>query len=244
MVKRAQISATPIVDKPNKTRAEGDVPAILYGHGTKSQPIKVSYKEFSNVFEQAGYTSLINLSLKDPKDSEKENNHIVLIRETQFHPVTEDLLHIDFYQVKMDKPIRTNVPLIFTGESKAVKDLGGVLVRSIDEIEIEALPKDLIHDIEVDTSFLNDFEKAIHIKDLNLPDTVTIFQDEEDVVALVQPPRTEEELAELSEEVKDEVESVEGVKDKEEEEESPDTDTKEEEKSGGKPESTPPAEQK
>lgn len=122
----------------------------------------------------------------------------------------------------MDQKIKANVPLVVTGEASAVKDLGGVLVRPMDEVEVEALPQDLPQNISIDISALSSFDKIIHVKDLSVPKGVTVLAAPDDVLALVQEPKSQEELdAELASEIKEDVEAVEGVKDKPEETETP-----------------------
>ena len=137
--------------------------------------------------------------------------HPVLIREVQLHPLRDTVQHIDFLQVRMDEKIKAKVPLVFIGQSIAVKDLSGVLVRNHDELELEAFPQDLPHNVSVDIASLTDFEKVIHVKDIALPKGVTVLTEADEVVALVQPPRSEEELKSLSEEVKEDVSAVAGV---------------------------------
>lgn len=189
----------------NAVRHAGDVPAVMYGHGVKTQSVQVPLKAFTSVLEKAGETSLVALDI----DGEK---HTVLIRDVQYHPVRSTILHIDFYRVKMDEAIEATVPLRFTGVSIAIKDLSGVLVKNHDELKIKALPMDLPHDIEVDISSITGFDEPIRISDLKLPKGVQMLHEAEEVVTLVQAPRSEEELEKLSEEVKEDVEAVEGIK--------------------------------
>ncbi len=206
MAAELKLNATKRSKHVGVVRREGNIPGVLYGHGIEAENVEVEVREFNKLFASAGYTTMITLSVKDGAE------HPVFIREVQLHPLKSTPIHIDFYQVRMNEVIRANVPLKFVGESAAVKTLQGVLLRNLDELEVEALPKDLPHDIEVDISSLDDFEKAIHIKDIVLPKGVVTHRDVEEVVALVQPPRTEQEMEALSEEVKEDVESVEGVK--------------------------------
>lgn len=187
-------------------RRSGNIPAILYGHGIDPQNLEVDSRKFQKLFTGAGYTTMLTLSVEGGAD------HPVFIRDVQIHPLKSTITHIDFYKVRMDEAIKAKVPLKFIGESPAVKLLSGVLVRNMDELEVEALPKDLPHDIEVDISSLVDFEKALHVKDIKLPEGVVTHRDGEEMIALVQPPRSEAELEALSEEVKEDVENVEGVK--------------------------------
>lgn len=210
MAQQFKLEATARQGKSSALRSQDIIPAVLYGHGIKSQVLQVDQRTFARVLKEAGHTSLINLSVGTTK-------HTVLIREVQLHPVKNSLLHVDFYQVRLDEKITAHVPLNFTGESPAVKDQGGVLVRNLDELELEALPQDLPHDIKVDISILKTFDEPIRIADLKLPQGVELLHEPEEVIALVQPPRTEEELeAELAEEVTEDVEGVEGVKEEEE----------------------------
>jgi len=206
MVQRQKLAALKRSNsKASVIRRQADIPAIMYGPGTDTEPVQVNSKAFKKVWQAAGTTTLIDLELAGDQIP-------VLIRDIQMHPLREEVLHIDLYRVRMDRPIEAWIPLSFTGVSPAVKDLGGVLVRNIDEVEIKALPQNLPHEIQVDISSLATFEKVIHIKDLKLPAGVEVFQEPDEVVALVQAPRTEAELEGLQSEIKEDVESVEGVK--------------------------------
>lgn len=209
MVERFKLEGTPRSAKAQVVRRAGAVPAILYGHNLAPQSLEVNSQVFGKLFQKAGSTSLIMLSVGDTQ-------HPVLVREVQYHPLKNTVRHIDFYQVRMDEEIEASVPLSFIGESPAVKDQGGVLVRNLDELAVKALPQNLPHNIEVDISGLNTFEKVVHVSDLKLPEGVTVLAETETVVALVQPPRTEEELEQLDEAVTEDVEAVEGVKPAEE----------------------------
>lgn len=209
MSQTISLDASVRTENPNTIRQKGSVPAVLYGHGIKNELVQVDSRALEKVLREAGQTSLVNLIIGDHK-------HNVLIRDIQLHPLKSNVTHADFYQVRMDEKVKADVPLEIVGESRAVKDLSGVLVHNIDSLEIEALPADLPHVIQLDISSLTGFDKVIHVGDIPLPSGVTVLDDAEEVVALVQPPRSEEELASLSEEAKEDVESVEGVVKKEE----------------------------
>lgn len=206
MAKAISLEATQRTQSAKKSLRAGQVPAVLYGHGLPAQSVAVDARQFAKVIKAAGFSSLVNVKLADGQD------HIVIIREVQTHPLKGTITHADFYQVRMDEAIEAKVPLRFVGEAVAVKDLGGVLVRSLDELDIEALPADLPHDIEVDISPLADFDAVIRVSDLKLPQGVALKQNPEDVIALVQEPRSEQELEQLAEAVTEDVEAVEGVK--------------------------------
>jgi len=173
--------------KLQSLRNKGIVPAVVYGSGHKPVSIEVNYEEFRKIFEKSGESTLIKLKI----GNESKN---VLIHDIAKDPVSGKFIHIDFYQVRMDKEIKAEVPLVFEGEAPAVKNLEGVLVKTINHLEVEALPKDLPHEIKVDISGLDSFDKHVRIKDLILPPGVKIDLDAEEVIVSVMPPRAEEEI--------------------------------------------------
>lgn len=171
--------------KVKKLRKEGLLPAVLYGHDYESQSIQLRYGEFEKAFRLAGESTLVNLVV----DSEV---HPVLIHDVARDPVSDQFIHADFYKVRMDEKITTNVKLAFLGKTPAVDELGGILVKNLSELEVEALPGDLPHEIEVDISGLKDFTSQILVRDLNISDKIKILNNLEDVIASIQEPRSEE----------------------------------------------------
>ncbi len=202
--------------KVKSLRKKGIIPAVFYGAKTKSESIKVNYGEFEKIYNQIGESTILKLNIKDSK-TKKEKTKNVLIHEVAKDPVTDKFSHIDFYAVRMDKPITADVSLVFEGESPAVKNLEGTLVKNINELKVEALPADLPSEIKVDISSLETFDDLIKIKDLDVSKDVKILADKQEAVASVSPPRTEEELAALEEEVEEKPEEVEKVGEEEEE---------------------------
>ena len=191
--------------KTNKGRKSGQLPAVVYGKGIKSESLWIDALDFCRLVKKSGESVIIDLTI-DGKDDRN-----VIVNEIQRDPVKNNYRHVDFYQVNMKEKIETEVELAFIGESEAVKAMGGVLVKSIDHIKIKCLPTDLPSHIDVDISKITNFEEHIAIKDLNISDKVEIESDLETVVALVSPPRTEEELSSLEEKVEGDVSQVEGV---------------------------------
>lgn len=191
--------------KTNKGRKSGLVPAVIYGRGIETKSLWVKDLELARLIKQSGESTMISLSI-DGKD-----NRNVIIYDIQEDPLRGNYRHIDFFQVRMDEEIETEVELAYVGESPAVKELGGVLVKSINSVEVQCLPADLPSEIEVDISALKTFEDYIYIKDLKISPKVKIDLDPETVVALVTPPRSEEELQQLEEKVEADVSKVEGV---------------------------------
>jgi len=193
--------------KVKKLRRKSFIPAVIYGHKTKNQLLKIAYKDFEDVYKKAKENTLINLLIED------NSKRKVIIHNLQVDPVDNKFLHIDFYQVKMDEKISTEVPLNFIGESEAVKNEGGVLVKNMDTIEIESLPQSIPQEIKVNISRIKKLEEAIHVKDLDVPKNVKLLVHEDEVVAIVLKPRTKKELKD-EEKVEEKVEEVEGIKEK------------------------------
>lgn len=165
--------------KVKSLRKEGLIPAHIFGHKVKTEHIQVKANDFKKVFEKAGETGIINLSV----DSEK---HPVLVRSTQVHPLTDALLHVDFYQVNLSEKVKVNVPLEITGESPAVEKKVGLLLTPVSEVEVEALPADLPENIEVDISKLENIGDEIRVKDLKVDRSkIEVLADEELVVVAI-----------------------------------------------------------
>lgn len=162
------------------------IPGIIYGHKIKNVPIEVRYSDFEKIYQQAEKTTLINLEL----DNEKR---IVLIHDVQTDPITNRYIHIDFYQVRMDEKIKAEVTLNFVGQAPGVVEHGGILVKNMDKLEIEALAKDLPHEIEVDINQLKQIDDYICVKDLNIPKAVEVLDAPEKVVVIIAKPKIQEE---------------------------------------------------
>lgn len=167
-------------------RKQGKLPAVLYGKGKKTTPIFVDSKEFKKIWKETGESTLIKI-----KNPESDITEDVLIQEVALDPLKDEPLHADFYVVEMDKPITTKVNLVFEGVSPAEKDLGGILVKVRHEVDVEALPKNLPHELKVDISKLANLEDQIVVRDIDLPPGVKILAGENDVIALIETPKEE-----------------------------------------------------
>ena len=185
--------------KNGQFRKQGFIPAILYGRKIKNLALLVKEQDFEKIYEEAGESTLIKLKIGDDKDESSKKDRAVLIHEVAKDPVNDKAIHIDFQQVRMDEIITVEVSLVFVGQSAAVESEDGVLIKSIQAIEVEALPQDLPHEIEVDISSLKTFDDSIYVKDLKLSDKVKVTTNLDDVIASVIPPRTSAELEELEE---------------------------------------------
>ena len=168
----------------DKIRKAGKMPAVFYGKKEKSTSITVDYPIFEKTLADAGESTIIHLD-GDGIDVD------VLIHEVDLDPVTDKPRHADFYAIEKGKKLEINIPLEFIGVAPAAKDLGGVLVKVMYELEIEALPKDLPKDIKVDLSSLINFDSIIAVKDIKLPEGVTTNVNPEEVIASVYEPKEE-----------------------------------------------------
>ncbi len=201
--------------KVKNLRKKGLLPAVLYGPGSEMLLLEVDLKEFAQIYKEAGESSLIYLNIKG-----QEKKCPVLVRDIQNDPLDNNIVHVDFYAVSMSKKVETNVALIFEGESLAVKDLEGTLIKNINEIGIRALSKDLPPAIKINIEILKTFEDSILVKDLVVGEAVEILREPDEVVASVIPPQKVEE--ELEKPVEEKEPEKEGEKKEGEEEEKED----------------------
>ncbi len=188
--------------KVSELRKNGEIPAVMYGKGLDAKPLTISYSVFERAYRQAGESSLLDLVI------DNEAPVKVLVQEVQHDALTQRITHADFYQVRMTEKLTANIPLNFIGEAKAVKEMGGTLVRNISEIEVRCLPDALVHEIDVDISSLSSFEALIRVSDLNLPAGMEVLIDATRIIANVASPISEEELKALDEKPVEDVSNV------------------------------------
>jgi large subunit ribosomal protein L25 len=198
--------------KVSQLRRKGIVPGVIYGHDFKNIPLEIDLHSFTSVLKEAGETTIIDLEI------EGVGSENVLINDITREPVTGEILHIDFYRTKADEAMVVDIPLVFEGISSAVKDLGGILVTSLKNIKVKALPKNLPHSISVDVTSLKNIDEQIRVSDIPKMAGVEFLSEDGEVVASIEARRSKEEIEALSGEVKEEVDKVEGVADAKEEE--------------------------
>ena len=167
-------------------RKQGLVPAELYGRGLGNLHLSVSLREFRKVFKQAGENTVVQVLLEGKK-------HPVLIQDVSYNPVSDDLESVDFYQVRMDEKLKVKVPVEFVGVAQAVKEKNGLLVKSLKEIEVEALPADIPQNFKADVSAITEIGQSLYVKNLSVPAGVKVFVSPDTVVATVTAKVTEEE---------------------------------------------------
>ena len=167
-------------------RTEGLLPAVVYGHGQASESLQVDGKAFAALRRHAGRNALVDLTV------DGGTARPVMVHAVQEHPVSRKPLHVDFYLVKMTEEMVVEVPVAPVGTSFAVDKLGGTLLHLVDTVKVRALPSDLPSSLELDITPLESFETVLHVRDLRIPERVTLVTDGDEPVARVQAPRVEE----------------------------------------------------
>lgn len=197
--------------KTNALRAEGKLPAILYGFGTEPTNITIDRNAFVKAYRETGESTVLDLDIAGVA-------HPVLIVDVQRNPLNDFVTHADFRRVDLTHKIEAKIPLKLIGISSAVKDLGGILVQSLEEIEVECLPNALVHNISVDISSLKTFDNVIRVSDIAIPADIEVKTSLDSAVASVQPPRSEAEMEALNAAVDGDVSKIEVLTEKKDEE--------------------------
>lgn len=203
MTKKIILNAVKRTDengKASKIRADAEIPAVLYGGKNENEHLKLGANDIVRAYQQAGESSLIDLNV-DKTDAIK-----VIIKNIQRNPVSDKIIHVDFYRIDMNKPIDVEIPLEFIGDPKAVKDLGGTLIKSLESISVNCLPGDLLENIEVDIDPLETFNDTVKVSDLQIDEKIKVINNPGDAVASVLAPR----LVDEDEEEKEEKAAAEG----------------------------------
>lgn len=194
--------------KVKQIRDSGFIPAVLYGKGQEPIALQVLNKDFNKTFKTAGESTLVYVNVDG-------QTYPTIIHDIARHPASDSILHADFYKVNLSQKIKTMVPVTLVGESQAVVD-GGILIKNLNETEVEALPQDLPHEITFDMSKLVAFGDQILLKDAKIDGKFEVLGNADEIVATVQAPISEEELAaslETPSTTVDDVEIVEKEKD-------------------------------
>jgi large subunit ribosomal protein L25 len=192
-----------VLGKKNRfLRRQGITPAHLFGHKIESQAIQCDTVELNKILAHAGTTRLVSLKIDDEKQPKS-----VFVREVQRDPLSRQLFHVDFYQVRKGEKMEVDVPIVMVGEAPALKEKGRMLTHGITSLAIECLPEKVPPQIEIDISILEEFDQAIHVKDIVLDPDITVHDDPEQLVVKISEALVKEE--ELVVEEEEEVEAVE-----------------------------------
>jgi large subunit ribosomal protein L25 len=169
-----------------KLRAAGRIPAVVYGREAETKALSVDPSALQRLLQRsgAGMNTLIELSVED-------TSRTVLVKELQRDPVRGRPLHVDFYLIELDQTVEVSVPIHLVGRPQGVEE-GGILDHPLREIELECLPQAIPESVDVDVSAL-DIGDSIHVRDLALPEGVSVQTDENLAVASVVAPAVVEE---------------------------------------------------
>ncbi len=171
--------------KSKDLRLQNLLPAEFYGKGVKNVSLQLAYGVFRRLFKTAGKNTVIELNV------DGKAKHNVLVHDIQRDPISDKLIHVDFINVRMDQVIHAKIPLKFVGLAPAVKEFGGILTYNLDEIGVKCLPKDLIHSIEVSVDSIVDLHSYVRVKDLIVPEGITVVNPPDEVVVTAVLPKEE-----------------------------------------------------
>ncbi len=196
--------------KTKHLRAENQIPAIVYGFEIEPTKIVVDEVQMEKLYRLAGESTVVKLELAG-------KGHDVLIQDIQRDPVSGFAIHVDFRRIDMTKKVEAKIRLHLIGVTSAVKELGGTLLQSLEEVDVLALPAALVREIQVDISGIKTFEDKIRLRDVTMPPGIEVIDDLDQVVASVQAPRSDEEMAALEGAVDADVSKVEVTTEKKDE---------------------------
>ncbi len=180
--------------KVRALRREGFVPVHYYGRGMESLTLQASTGMLRKVVDEAGANIPVEVDVEGT-----DGSNICFVREVQWHPVNGSLLHVDFMRVDITERVTAEVPITLTGQSEAVRELGGVIIQPFQTLPVEALPLDMPKEVIVDVTPLVMFGDAVRVGEIELEGESEILRDDDDLLVTVQEPRIE-----IEEEVVDE----------------------------------------
>ena len=171
--------------KVSNLRKNGLVPVHLYGPEVDSVSLQCASLPLSKIVLQAGTNIPINVSIDGSEDQ------VCFVREVQYHPVKDHIIHVDFMSVNISKPVTARVPVRIEGTSPAVRTMGGTLLQPLESVTVEALPLEIPEYLSLAAELLVDFETNLYVKDLEIPDGIQIINNDSEMLASVVAPRVE-----------------------------------------------------
>lgn len=190
-MERIQLSAMPreVIGKQVKHLRDANlIPGVIYGHGFEPLPVQFAARELELVLQRAGTSTLLNIEVAG-----NPQPYTVIVRDVQRHPLKRYVTHVDMQALNMAETVRVAIPVVLSGESPAVRDLHGMLLHLITEVEVEGLPSALIPAIEVNVSDLTELGAALTVGALAIPEGLKILTPAEEIVVQVSVPEEEEE---------------------------------------------------
>ena len=185
MPERYAVTPRSVLGKRSKRlRQEGVLPGNIYGRGLDSVAVQLPRREAESLLSAHGLNSLLELSVEGEKGQRP-----VIVRQVQRHPLSREILHLDFYQVDLARSIQANVPVTLIGEAPAVHTYQGILITGLDHVLVEALPAEIPSHLELSVDFLEELDAQLTVADLAVEDGVRIMTDPEVMLARIARPR-------------------------------------------------------
>jgi large subunit ribosomal protein L25 len=169
----------------SRLRTAGRLPAVVYGRGVPSENVSVDTHEFEQLRRHTGANALVDLAVAGGR------SRPVIVHDVQTDRVTRRPLHVDLFVVRMTEEMIVDVGLTATGVAPAVDRLGGTLIHPIEHVRVRALPGNIPETLHYNIDGLEDFDAAVHVRDLVVPDGATVLNDPDELVAKVERPRVE-----------------------------------------------------
>jgi large subunit ribosomal protein L25 len=170
-----------------KLRLSGRVPGIVYGPGIDNQKISLDQIELSKAYEKAGESTLIDLKIGD------KASHKVIIKDTQFGGMRQEISHVDFIQVNMKMPIEVEVPFVLVGTAPAEEIKQAMIINNAESLMVRCLPSDLLDNIEIDLTKLVEIGDSVRVSDLVLPEGIEILSPLDEVIVIASEHEVEAE---------------------------------------------------
>lgn len=197
-------------------RRQALIPAVFYGPEVDPVNLSLKYRDLEKLIKTgAGENVIIDLAIET---GESTLSHRAMLKEIQMDPVKQTILHVDLYEISMDKKIEVEVPITLTGTAKGVSDEGGILQQVSRTLEISCLPDNIPDSFELDVTDLN-IGDSLHVSDLKIPQGIEVLVEGELTIATVVPPTKVEEIEPEVPEEEEEREEVEAEEVAETEEE-------------------------
>ena len=204
-LKTLELESRDLLGKKVETlRRSGLLPVHMYGPDIDSQSLQGDLKLLARLVLEVGTNIPVSVTVKG-----SDNVNMCFVREIQRHPVTENILHVDFLRVDTSKVVRAEVPIILEGVAPA-SQRGGTLMQPLQNLVVEALPMDIPVSLQIGVTDLDDFEKSLYVSDLVVPDNIALISSLDDLIARVIPPRIEEEVVASADEDDEMTEDADG----------------------------------
>ena len=204
-LKTLELESRDLLGKKVETlRRSGLLPVHMYGPDIDSQSLQGDLKLLARLVLEVGTNIPVSITVKG-----SDNVNMCFVREIQRHPVTENILHVDFLRVDTSKVVRAEVPIILEGVAPA-SQRGGTLMQPLQNLVVEALPMDIPVSLQIGVTDLDDFEKSLYVSDLVVPDNIALISSLDDLIARVIPPRIEEEVVASADEDDEMTEDADG----------------------------------